>query len=29
MLGNKRKAHVEAFDGPMRPSQYNKIGQKA
>jgi hypothetical protein len=29
MLVDKRKAHIKAFDGPVHPSQYDKIGHHA
>jgi hypothetical protein len=29
ILADERKAHVKAFDGPVRPSQYNKVGHHA
>jgi hypothetical protein len=29
IFADKRKAHVEVFNGPVRPSQYNKIGHHA
>jgi hypothetical protein len=29
MLADLRKERVEAFDGPVRPWQHNKIGRHA
>jgi hypothetical protein len=29
MLDDKWKVRIDVFDGPMRPSQYNKIGHHA
>jgi hypothetical protein len=29
MLADERMARVEAFDGPVRPLQYNKVGHHA
>jgi hypothetical protein len=29
MLDDERKERVEAFDGPVRPWQHNKIGRHA
>jgi hypothetical protein len=27
MLANERQARVDAFEGPVRPSQFNKAGR--